>query len=287
MMHVQTESSDSVWISNAISETGTDLELLCAIPETPGRSVDLLLVHGISAGAWMWEGWALDHLARAGYRSWALSLAGHGLSAGREDLDSFTICTYADDLEAALRAITRPTVIIAHSLGGAVAQKLLSRSNRLAGCVLLCSVPPYGLWRASLEMLLRTPDLWREMGVYSLCGLAAADMEVVRRGLFPSGIDDSSFDRLAARLQDESIRAVSGALGWSPFAPPPLSQSNMLVIGGAEDRLVPPMDVALTGLYYGVQAHIIAEAGHMLMFEESGVRAADIVLKWLDQLTAA
>jgi pimeloyl-ACP methyl ester carboxylesterase len=58
----------------------------------------------------------------------------------------------------------------------------------------------------------------------------------------------------------------------------------MLVIGGAEDRFAPPMDVVLTGLYYGVREHIIAGAGHMLMFEESGIIAAEIILDWLDQL---
>jgi pimeloyl-ACP methyl ester carboxylesterase len=270
--------------SKVVSRDEISLELVCTVPETPGRAVDLLLVHGISGGAWMWEDGALDHFARAGYRTWALSLSGHGLSAGRQDLASFTLGTYADDLEAALRQIARPTVIIAHSLGGAVAQKLLSRGKPPAGCILLCSVPPYGLWRASLEMLMRTPDLWREMGVYSLCGLAAADMNVVRRGLFPSGVDDTAFNQLATRLQEESIHALSGALGWPPFAPPPLSQRNMLVIGGAEDRFVPQMDVVLTGLYYGVQAHVIPGAGHMLMYEDVGVKAAEIVLDWLEHI---
>jgi pimeloyl-ACP methyl ester carboxylesterase len=256
-------------------------ELVCSVPETAGQAVDLLLVHGIGAGAWVWEGGALEHFARAGYRTWALSLSGHGLSPSRKDLDSYTLGTYANDVTAVLQQIARPTVLIAHSLGGAVAQKVLSRGNLSAGCVLLCSVPPYGLWRASLEMLMRSPELWLEMSAYSLRGLADTNIDVMRRGLFPSEIQETAFNHLAEQLQDESVNAMSGALGWPPFAPPPLSQRNMLVIGGALDEFVPPTDVVLTALYYGVQAHLIPDGGHMLMCEQAGLDAAQIIIDWL------
>jgi len=260
---------------------GHSLELVSSVPETAERAVDLLLVHGIGAGAWVWEGGALEHFASAGYRTWALSLSGHGLSTGRKDLDRYRLGTYADDVAAVLQQIARPTVLVAHSLGGAVAQKVLSRGNLPAGCVLLCSVPPYGLWRASLEMLMRSPELWLEMSAYSLGGLAATNMDVMRRRLFPSEIHEAAFNHLAARLQDESVNAMSDALGWPPFAPPPLSQRNMLVIGGALDEFVPPTDVVLTALYYGVQAHLVPDGGHMLMCEQAGMEAAQIIIDWL------
>jgi len=260
------------------------LGLLHANPEGEARPVDLLFVHGISAGAWIWNDGVLDHFARAGYRAWALDLAGRGANAAEGDIDRFSLADFADDLATALDEIARPTVVIAHSLGGAVVQRLLAGGRQTAGTVLLCSVPPYGLWRASMEMALRHPRLWQQMAVFSFRGIEHTDFDVMRRGLFPSGIEETVFDRIAARLQNESARAMRGTSGWPPFAPPPLSQRNMLVIGGGRDAFVPPADVLMTGAYYGVLPHIVAEGGHMMMYETAGLEAARIILDWLPRV---
>mgnify|MGYP001825886614 FL=1 len=264
------------------------LELFHAAPSGPSRPVDLIFVHGISAGAWLWQDGALDFFSAKGYRSWSLSLSGHGGSTSDKPLAHLRLEDYAQDLATALDEIDRPTVVIAHSLCGAVAQKLMSRGHRTAGMALVCSVPPYGLMRASVEMAIKKPHLWREMAVYCLHGLAAADMEVIRSGLFPTGIEDDVFNRLAGKLQDESFLAMSEAsVSWPPFAAPPGPRPDLLVIGGAEDCFVPPLDTFITAWWYGTQAHVIPKAGHMLMYEPAGQIAAQTILKWLERLTEA
>jgi pimeloyl-ACP methyl ester carboxylesterase len=260
------------------------LELINNGVDAEATKPDILLLHGISAGAWMWEHGALPLFAREGYRAWAMSLSGHGNSPGDAGAHHFGLDHYAADLGEGLARIARPCVVIAHSLGGAVLQSYLARGGRPAGSVLLCSVPPYGLWRGSMEMFWRSPNLWREMANYSLFGLKNTSIAVLRDGLFPNGVDDETFDYLLERLQDESLLAMSGAMGWPPFAPPPLSQRNLLVIGGGEDRFVPPTDVRATAAYYGAAVHVIEGAGHMLMYEPAGKQAAQIVLDWLARL---
>lgn len=259
------------------------LELICNDVRPQAPRPDILLLHGISTGAWMWQDNALPWFGDRGYRAWALSLSGHGNSRGRETGRQSGLDGYSHDLAEALQRIQRPTVVIAHSLGGAVLQHYLSRGGLTAGSVLLCSVPPYGLWRASIEMSWRHPLLWRELATYSLFGLAHTNIGVLRKGLFPNGVDDQTFNSVVDRLQHESLLAISNAMGWPPFAPMPLSQQNMLVIGGADDRLIPQTDVHATAAYYGVDAHVIEGAGHMLMYEEGGKQAARIVLSWLAQ----
>ena len=246
---------------------------------------DLLFLHGMSAGAWIWEEQALPLFGAAGYRAWALSLSGHGGSPGAGNLHHYGLDQYSTDLDQALDRIERPCVVIAHSLGGAVAQNLLRRGRQFAGTVLLCSVPPYGMWRASLEAFWLNPILWKELVVFSLFGLERTDIEVLRKNLFPGGVDDAVFLRLLDRAEDESLIAMNGAIGWPPIAPPPLSQPNMLVIGGMNDMLVPPLDVTLTAAYYGVEAHLLQGAGHMLMYEPAGHEAAELVLAWLAGLS--
>ncbi|MCV6586690.1 MAG: alpha/beta hydrolase [Marinibacterium sp.] len=257
------------------------LECIEYAPTGPEQPIDIILVHGISSGAWMWEPDLIAPFTDAGYRTWALSLSGHGNSAGRDRLNAHRLATYADDIAKAMDNTGRPVALLAHSLGGAAAQKLLASGAQPAGTALLCSVPPYGLWRASMEMFWRHPRLWHEMGKYSLFGLPHVNIGVVRDGLFPGGIADARFDGFLSKLQNESLAAMMDAMGWPPFAPGPLSQDNLLVIGGSRDRFVPLIDTYMTAAYYRAPVHILQGAGHMPMYEDAGRAMIPILLDWL------
>ena len=60
------------------------LELLHLSPrkDKKTKAKNILFVHGICVGAWVWEDHFLPYFANEGYNSWALSLRGHGLSDG-------------------------------------------------------------------------------------------------------------------------------------------------------------------------------------------------------------
>jgi len=285
------------------------------------REVDLLFLHGMSGGGWVWPAEWLEAFTGAGYRCWTMSLPGRqggavsagdpatldraiahavetGDAEGAIDLlaralpgaalfDGPGIDDHAGTLAEALARIGRPTVVVAHSLGGAVAQCLIRRGAAPAGTVLMCAVPPYGTWRASAEMALFNPLLWRSLARVSLLGPMAADPEVMRRNFFPNGIDALAFRRFIQQLRDESLTATVQALGLPPFAPAPGPRGDVMVIGGGRDRIVPPLDVALTGLYYGLRPDFLPEAGHMMMREEAAGTAATRILAWLAAREAA
>lgn len=283
------------------------------------RGVDLLFLHGMAAGSWVW---APDWIARftdAGYRCWTMSLPGRaagatvafdpgaferamaqGLQNGDAEIaldalakalpgaslfDGPDLDDYSDALAEALALIGGPCVVVSHSLGGAVAQNLMRRGTRPAGNVLICSAPPYGTWRASMEMAFTNLPLWKALFDFSLFGIAAADVDVMRANLFPNGIADDAYDRLLARFTDESLAATARTSSF--FGPLPGPRRDMLVIGAGRDRFVPPLDVHLTGLYYGCAAQIIPGAGHMPMCEPAFAGpTASRVLDWLEDRAA-
>lgn len=293
---------------------GWALRELPPAPDAPARPVDLLFLHGMSAAGWLWPAPWLRRFAAAGYRCRVLALPGREggetlasdpaaldralgvLMSGGDPrraldllrralpgaalLDGPGLGEFADAVAGALAAIGRPSVVVAHSFGGAVAQTLLRRGQAPAGTVLLCSVPPYGLWRASVEMALRDPELWLELSRYTLFGRAHADMQAIGRALLPgTGPGQSA---LRGVLRDESLKAMLQAGGLSPFAPFPGPRRDVLVVGGWRDRLVPPTDVQMTGLYYGGLARMLPGAGHLPM-QEPGAEAelAETILDWL------
>ena len=254
--------------------------LICQLPEGEARTPDLLFVHGMSAGPWLWEDTLMPSFAKAGYRTWAIELSGRGDNRG-DGWDEISLEQFSDELADALDYIGGPCVVVGHSLGGAVVQNLLRQGREVAGTVLLCSVPPHGMWRAAAEIMLFNPALWQSMIAYSLLGITFTDQAVMRRNLFPHGIDDRVFASFAGRTTDEPLRALQEVQGWRPIAPPPLSQSNVLVVGGAQDRLLPLTDLWLTAAYYGVLPRVLPQAGHMPMYPPSAGELEALILEWL------
>lgn len=279
------------------------------------RPVDLLFLHGMAAGGWVWpEAW-IAAFTGAGYRCWTLSLPGRsggGVRAGdpaavdramahavqTQDFEAALdilkrslpgaplfdgpgLEDYADTLAEALARVGRPTVAVCHSLGGAVAQCLMRRGDAPAGTVLMASVPPYGTWRASAEIALTNPLLWQTLARFNLFGPDAADPAVMRENFFPNGVGAGDFRTVIEGLRDESLAATMQALGLPPFAPLPGPRGDVMVLGGGRDRIVPLTDTYLTGAYYGVMPDILPEAGHMIMREEGSGAAVARILAWL------
>ena len=274
----------------------------------PARPVDIVLLHGMSAGAWIWPEEWISGFTSEGYTIWTMTLPGreggdsitrdptvidrallHLLETGDDAgawrmlvaalpgaslLDGPDLGDFADALAEALAQVGRPAVVVGHSLGGAVAQLLLRRRIAPAGTVLLASVPPYGTWRASAELALTAPQVWRMLGQFALNGPAGADMALMREVFFPGGVTDRVFRTVVDNLRDESLAALVQAGGWPPFAPFPGSRRDVLVIGGGRDRVVPPTDIWLTAGWYGTRPVVLDGAGHMLMHEPDAAQAA-------------
>jgi pimeloyl-ACP methyl ester carboxylesterase len=86
----------------------------------------------------------MRHAAKRGRRSAALSVRGHGRSGGRDLLRSATLTDYAKDPRRALTEFVDPPIIVAHSLGALLAQRLLGRVSMRA-IIMLAPMPPEGL----------------------------------------------------------------------------------------------------------------------------------------------
>ncbi len=258
------------------------LEVLRARSCGKARTTDILLVHGIFVGAWVWEETFMPYLANAGYTVHALSLSGHGESCGHERINTLTLADYSSDVIEAASRIGRPVVAVGHSMGGAVVQDAIRRGTRFAGAALLASVPPGGLMAANFSMMWSQPRLWRALSLMFSTGLGGIDMDVLRDGLFSNRVDAASFADFTARGGRESSLVGFELQGMRPFAPMPWQAPPMLVMGGTEDRLIRKEDLWATAAWYGVQANFLPGLSHSLMLDPDWQLAADCLLQWLE-----
>lgn len=254
------------------------LEVLAAHPSGPARAVPLLFIHGAYAAAWCWEEHFLPFFAAAGFASYAVSLSGHGGSPGREHLDSLGIADYVRDVGKVATALPAPPVLLGHSMGGLVVQKYLEQAVAPAA-VLLCSVPPQGLWMSAIGIAFSRPGLLTELN--RLLDGSRPHPETLRQAMFAQPIDTDTLMRYYRRLQPESHRAIWDMTLFNLPFPLRVHRPPMLVLGAEHDTLIPTSQTAMTGQAYAVAPHIFPGLGHGLMLERDWELVAQHILDWL------
>lgn len=100
---------------------------------------EFVLVHGMSHGAWAWEG-LVRRLEQAGHRAVAVDLPGHGRRAherGRASVDGYARAV----ADAMMQAGIARGVVVGHSMGGVVIPKVAELvPARVAHLVFLAAV---------------------------------------------------------------------------------------------------------------------------------------------------
>ena len=84
----------------------------------------LVFVHGGYTHSGCWDINFLPFFQKRGYNCHAVDLSGHGKSPGIEDLNSFGIDDYADDVGQVVAGLSSAPVLIGHSMGAIVVQRL-------------------------------------------------------------------------------------------------------------------------------------------------------------------
>ena len=251
-----------------------------ALPHAPA----LLFVHGAYTGAWCWEEHFLPYFAQAGYAAHALSLSGHAGSPAREYLDTYSISQYVQDVTHILKKLDQPTVVIGHSMGGFVAQKLLETAiaQKLQGLVLLCSVPPTGLMHPALHTLLRAPNLMSDLSRFMTTG--QAPISSWQKALFHQPIPEENLIRYGSLAQPESWRAIWDMTFFNPVLPYRSQTLKTLVVGAEYDLLIPPEAISGTARAFGTEGIILPDLGHAIMLERDWHIAAGTLLNWLGSI---
>ncbi|MFZ6762358.1 alpha/beta fold hydrolase [Pseudoroseomonas sp. WGS1072] len=230
----------------------------------------LLLLHGAGCGAWVWRHGFEASCAEAGLTVRAQQFdRGAAQRAGLSD--------YVEQTRALLRAQAGPVVLVGHSLGALVAQRLLLEPQ-VRGAVLLAPVPPEGLWWSSARLALADAVLWAEAARMDLPpGQAPAELAAA---LFSAAMPMPAARAALARMGGESSRALLEAQWPQPVPPGWLHRRPVLVLGAGQDRLIPPDAVRRCALWHGVPVEFLPGCGHVMMLEPGAEGLARRIAEW-------
>jgi pimeloyl-ACP methyl ester carboxylesterase len=219
-----------------------------------------VLVHGARHAAWCWDD-AIAWLGARGHRTIAPTLRGH--DADRGELDRVTLDDLAADVRARIEAIEAPVVLVGHSLGGAVAQKVALGLSRGA-LVLVSSVPPTGvLPEDDAHLAERVPDALARIEAF----LVRRDPALFPRALFLSDrASAEAVDLVRARLGPASRRL--GAELRIPIVDRP-APIPVHVIAGEDDAFLPPAAHERTRAFHRAPPVRTLPGGHDLMLDRA------------------
>jgi non-heme chloroperoxidase len=248
----------------------------------------LVFIHGTNAGPWTMANFA-DFFAAKGFACHCPAYRYHDPSPSPEhaaQIKELSIADHVEDIASFVGTLNAQPILVGHSLGGIVAQKLAARGLASA-IVLLNGSVNWGV--------LPTTDQERELGKMFISAGAfweealLPDFEtMVRFGL--NKLDSDEQHRAFQRLGPESGRVMFELFLWM-FDDNQTTRIDydavtcpVLMVSGTDDLAIPPSTSRLIAERHGERAtfHEAPGYGHYLTLEPAWREIAELCADWID-----
>ena len=217
--------------------------------------------------------------AARGYHCYAVSLRGHGQSEGGGPINTWSLSNYAEDVARVADGLEQQPVLIGHSMGAVVVQKLLEQ-REYPGMVLMAPSPREGMMAPMMKLAMGNPSLLMAFwGGVSSGAMAKSAAEI----LFPNQTPENK-SRFALGLEMvESVRVgLDMTLGDTIIRRRELD-TPVALIGAKDDALVSIDQVKHLAARYEVEVRVLEDIGHAMMLDRDWERAAEALLAVLGE----
>ena len=253
-----------------------DLTVAVQQPDFKAAMPPVLLIHGMFGGAWYWEGYQ-SLLASRGYESHAINLRGHHGSRPVADIGKVRIENYVEDALEVAKSLRSP-IVIGHSMGGLIAQRL-AELGACRACVLLASAPPR--WIPVVSWLLLTKQLkyTKALALGEPAFPNRRDADVLMFNRTPIANRDADFARLVPESGRAGFELSLGLVGVNQSR----VSAPMLVVSGRDDQFVVPRVARALGRKYRAQLRFYDSFAHNIMNEPGWETPARDIIDWMDK----
>jgi non-heme chloroperoxidase len=254
--------------------------------KTSKKKPPVVMLHGAFCGGWAFEKFRQPFEA-AGYVVHTPDMRHH--EVGKKPppaLGRVSVRDYASDVEALVKSLDAPPILVGHSLGGLLAQMVAAKTP-VEALVLLAPCGPWGVLPSTLfevvsaQAMFLIGDLANQPVAPSYDIAAANSLDRLPR---------AERDAVFSRFVPESGRATFEVMHWgldptrATRVHPADVKCPVFCITGTDDRMNPPGTVRRIAGRYRDQA-VFEEAqghSHWLIGEPGWQRVADRAIEWLD-----
>jgi len=262
------------------------LEVLKTGPKEPVDGMPtLVFAHGAFAGAWIWLGGFLQFFAERGYPCVAFGFRGHANDDPHQPPHGIGLDQYVADIKEVVAGIDGPAVIVAHSMGGLVAQMALGTVRPRALC-LLAPAPIEGMAWSNTQLAFSDPRLWMA-AIQTALEPHSATPDMTRRAMLSEDAPQTMVEAIFSRLRAEPTLALSQAQMPQPAISAQSLGIPTLVVRGTSDKLIPDDVCMRTALYHGARYERLPDIAHGLMVDTQWARCAALIDDWLKDVAVS
>ncbi len=250
-------------------------------------SKDIVMVHGMWGGDWCWDAFKSFFEAK-GYTCHTPNLRFHDMAPQDQPdkaLGTTSLIDYVDDLETFILQFDSPPILIGHSMGGLLVQKLVARGLG-SKAILLTPAPPYGIQAITWSVLRCFYKFFIQWGFWKRpYKIPFNSARYAFLNLIPEPMQKNEYDKLGY----ESGRVISQIAFWylDPARTSKVDESKieipLLIIAGGKDRIVPKSVVKKVAQKYKFTAKfkVFKSHSHYMIGEENWEEVAQYAYEWL------
>lgn len=254
----------------------------------------VLFIHGLWLHAASWKPW-IDLFAEAGYAPHAPGWPGdpdtvEEARANPESIADHGIDDVVAHYAALIRTLDAPPILIGHSFGGMIAQKLLGQ-NLAAAAVAIDAAQIKGVLPLPLSALRATLPVFRNpANKHRAVSLTAEQFRFAFGNAIPVEESNQLFERWAIPAPGKPLFEAA-ASNFDPHSPAAVDTANsgrgpLLLVTGGKDHTVPESVTRATLKQYRHSEAVtelteFADRGHSLTIDSGWREVADTALAWL------
>lgn len=189
---------------------------------------------------------------------------------------------YVADLSQVIDELPEKPVLVAHSMGGQIAQKYLE-GKQLPATVLLAPIPTVGVWAFTLYVLTQHPLVFLNTNLKMSLFPVVNKPELAMEHFFSPDIPEAEFKEYFSKIQDESYLAFWDMLLLNLPHPKKVKGTPILLLGAENDRIFPRAQQERTARAYNTQAEFFPGMAHDMMVERDWQKVADRIIGWLGE----
>jgi len=255
---------------------------------------DIVFIHGLWISHTAWQPW-IEHVTSRGHRAIAPRWPGEAetTTATRENPTAqagFGISQLTEHHAAVLEQFETPPVVIGHSFGGLIAQKLLGQ-NKVAAAVAIDPAPVKGVKPLPLAQLRSAfPVLGNPLNRNRAKGLTRNQFRYGFGNALTEAESDALWEQWSIPSPGKPLFEAAIA-NFANNSPAKVDTGNttrgpLLITAGTVDHTVPLVTAKATFKQYANSAavtdfHEFDGAGHSLTIDHRWREVADVTLAWL------
>jgi pimeloyl-ACP methyl ester carboxylesterase len=244
------------------------------------------MIHGMWGGGWIWDSFKTP-FEEHGYECITPTLRHHMMTPDQSphaDLGGLSLNDYVDDMQALIEALDTKPIVIGHSMGGLICQKLAER-NLVEKMVLACPAPPGDIPALSVGglksfmPLITTWKFWQKPHRPTFKSMIDSSLQLIpkdeRQSYYDKIVYDSGrvvFEIALPFLDTNKVSAID----------PDLITCPSLVLAADSDRLIPLRAIRQVARKYDSEFKLYKDQSHWLVVEPGWQKPADDVLQWIE-----